>query len=43
MQDLSVDNGFSLGEAAELGRELLQEMGLDYGGAAMQTDPIIRK
>ena len=40
---MSVDNGFSLGEAAELGRELLQEMGLDYGGAAMETDLIIRE
>ena len=40
---MSVDNGFSLGEAAELGRELLQEMGLDYGAAAMETDLIIRE
>lgn len=38
---MSVDNGFSLGEAAELGRELLQEIGLDYGAAAMETDLII--
>ena len=40
---MSVDNGFSLGEAAELGRELLQEMGFDYGAAAMETDLIIRE
>lgn len=40
---MSVDNSFSLGEAAELGRRLLQEMGLDYSSAAMETDLIIKE